>query len=50
MDVRLSRAMRRIDAKMIGVGLLIATSVGERVEDALTEVGVASPALLRPGG
>jgi hypothetical protein len=35
-----------VAAVIIGVGLLIATSVGERVEDALAEAGLASPRLL----
>jgi len=35
-----------VAALIIGVGLLIATSVGERVEDALAEAGLASPRLL----
>ncbi len=35
-----------VAAVIIGVGLLIATSVGERVEDAFAEAGLASPRLL----
>lgn len=35
-----------VAALIIGVGLLIATSVGERVEDTLAEAGLASPRLL----
>jgi hypothetical protein len=35
-----------VAAVIIGVGLLIATSVGERVEDAFAEAGRASPRLL----
>jgi len=35
-----------VAALVVGVGLLIATSVGERVEDAVAEAGLASPRLL----
>jgi hypothetical protein len=35
-----------VAAVIIGVGLLIATSVGERVEDSFAEAGIASPRLL----
>ncbi len=35
-----------VAAVIIGVGLLIATSVGERVEDTFAEAGLASPRLL----